>query len=160
MILLEDSRQQVGQHKNVETYCKRHGITIVRQCLDVGDYMFPDGKVSVDTKQDILELSHNVMSSDHMRFRAECIRASEAGIQLVVLIEEIPPYGRLDMWEVPRFRSSGRYHRYGDLMTLVDPSALRKACISMQERYGVKFRFCDGRSTGRLLLEYLRGDRK
>ena len=29
--------------------------------------------------------------------------------------------------------------------------------ISMQEKYGVKFRFCDGRSTGRVLIDYLTG---
>ena len=160
MILLEDSRQQVGQHKNVEAYCKRMGITIVRKCLDVGDYMFPDGDISVDTKADILELSHNVMSSDHRRFKNECLRASESGITLVVLIEEVPPFGRLDMWEVPRFRSSGRYHRYGDPMTLVDPVALRKACITMQEKYGVKFRFCSRRQSPARIIKYLKGELK
>ena len=160
MILLEDSRQQVGQHKNVEAYCKRMGITIVRQKLDVGDYMLPDGKVSVDTKQDILELSHNVMSSDHRRFKNECLRAAESGIVLVVLTEEVPPFGRLDMWEIPRFRSSGRYHRYGDPMTLIDPSALRKACITMQEKYGVKFRFCSKHQTPSRIIKYLKGELK
>lgn len=120
--------------------------------------MLPGGNISVDTKQDILELSHNVMSSDHRRFKAECIRATEAGIQLVVLIEEVPPFGRLDMWEVPRFKSSGRYHKYGDPMTLVDPSALRKACITMQEKYGVKFRFCTRRQSPARIIKYLKGE--
>jgi hypothetical protein len=160
VILLEDTRIQVGQHKNVWDYCRRNGIEIARQCLSVGDYMLPGGTVSVDTKQDILELSHNIMSSDHRRFKAECIRATEAGIQLVVLIEEVPPFGRLDMWEVPRFESSGRYHRYGDPMTLVDPSALRKACITMQENYGVKFRFCTRRQSPARIIKYLKGELK
>ena len=160
IVLLEDTRNQVGQHKNVEAYCKRMGITIVRQCLNVGDYMFPDGQISVDTKADILELSHNVMSADHRRFKAECERAKEAGISLVILVEEMPPFGRLDMWEVPRFRSSGRFHRYGDPMTLVDPKALRKACITMQEKYGVRFRFCSRRSSPSLIIKYLKGELK
>jgi len=160
MILIEDTRQQEGQHKNVHAYCKRMGIEIKRDCLSVGDYMFPDGKVSVDTKQDILELSHNIMSSDHRRFKAECIRALSLGISLVVLIEEIPPYGRLDMWEVPRFQSSGRYHRYGDPMTLVDPVALRKACITMQQKYGVRFRFCTRRQSPARIIKYLKGELK
>ena len=56
VILIEDTRNQVGKHKNVESYCRRMGIEIVRQKLDVGDYAFPDGKISVDTKQDIMEL--------------------------------------------------------------------------------------------------------
>ena len=160
MILLEDTRNQVGQHKNIEAYCKRVGITIERKCLNVGDYMLPDGKISVDTKQDILELSHNIMSSDHRRFQAECVRAQEQGIQLIILVEEVPPFGRLDMWEVPRFRSSGMYHRFGDPMTLVDPSALRKACITMQEKYGVKFRFCSKKQSPARLIKYLKGELK
>lgn len=158
MILYEDTRQQVGQHKNIESYCKRMGIIIERRCLSIGDYMLPDGKISVDTKQDIMELSHNVMSNDHRRFKAECLRAQEQGIQLIVLVEEIPPFGRLDMWEVPRFKSSGRFHRYGDPMTLVDPVALRKACITMQERYGVKFRFCNRKQSPARIIKYLKGE--
>ena len=160
LILIEDTRNQIGQHKNIEAYCKRTGIQLERKCLSVGDYMFHDGKISVDTKQDILELSHNIMSKDHRRFRAECERAQEMGIQLIVLTEEVPPFGRLDMWEPPRFRSSGRFHRYGDPMTLVDPSALRKACITMQEKYGVKFRFCNGRQTPARVIRYLKGELK
>ena len=160
MILLEDTRQQPGQHKNIEAYCKRMGITIVRQCLSVGDYMFPDGTVSVDTKADILELSHNVMSKDHRRFKAECIRAQEQGIQLIVLIEEMPPFGRLDMWEVPRFKNTDRFHKYGDPMTLVHPASLRRALITMQERYGVKFRFCTRRQSPARIIKYLKGELK
>ena len=53
MILLCDTRQQEGKHNNIEIYCKRHGIEMVRQKLDVGVYMFPDGRVSVDTKQNL-----------------------------------------------------------------------------------------------------------
>lgn len=158
MVLIEDTRNQVGQHRNVEAYCKRMGIEIRRECLNVGDYMFPDGKISVDTKKDILELCHNIMSNDHRRFKAECIRANEAGIQLIVLIEEVPPFGRLDMWEVPRFQSYGKFHRKGDPMTLVDPSALRKACITMQEKYGVKFRFCSRKQSPARIIKYLKGE--
>ena len=54
MILLCDTRQQAGKHKNIEQYCRRHGIQMVNKCLSVGDYMLSeDGKISVDTKQDM-----------------------------------------------------------------------------------------------------------
>lgn len=59
MILLCDTRQQEGKHKNIEQYCNRNGIQMVRKCLTVGDYMLsddginPSGNVSVDTKQDL-----------------------------------------------------------------------------------------------------------
>ena len=164
--LYEDSRQQVGKHRNVAAYCQRMGIEIIRQKLDVGDYMFPHDDfwsypmISVDTKESILELSKNIMSDDHKRFKAECIRAREKGIQLIVLVEEIPPYGRLDMWEVPRFQSTDRYHKFGDPVTLVRPASLRQACITMQERYGVKFRFCTRRQSPARIIKYLKGELK
>ena len=120
----------------------------------------PSGNITVDTKASILELCKNIMSNDHKRFKAECIRAQEQGVQLIVLVEEMPPFGRLDMWEPPRFRTSGRYHKFGDPMTIVSPSALRQACITMQQRYGVKFRFCTRRQSPARIIKYLRGELK
>lgn len=162
LVLYEDTRQQDGKHKNIQLYCKRHGIEIVRKKLNVGDYMLDpeEGKISVDTKEDILEICKDVMSSDHRRFRAECIRAQLLGIQLVVLIEEMPPFGKLDLWEVPKWKSSNQYHRYGDPMTQVDPAALRKALITMTKKYGVKFRFCTRRQSPARVIKYLTGEFK
>ena len=160
MVLIEDTRNQVGKHKNIEQYCRRHGIELIRQKLDVGDYAFPDGKVSVDTKQDLMELCKDVMSNDHRRFRAECIRAREQGIQLIVLVEEVPPYGIVDYWEVPRWKTSNQWHRYGDPMTRVDPQTFRKALDTMTEKYGVKFRFCTRRQCPDRVIKYLKGEFK
>ena len=53
MILICDTRQQEGKHKNIEAYCNRMGIEMIRQKCEVGDYMFPNGKIAVDTKQDL-----------------------------------------------------------------------------------------------------------
>ena len=53
MILICDTRQQAGKHKNIEQYCNRHGIEMVREKCEVGDYMFHGGNISVDTKQDL-----------------------------------------------------------------------------------------------------------
>lgn len=160
MILYEDSRQQVGMHKNIHAYCKRNGIEIVRKKLDIGDYMLDpvNGKISVDTKANILELSKNICSSDHRRFKAECQRAKDMGICLVFLVEEVPDYGKIDLWEVPRWKTSNRFHRYGDPMTLVDPRALRKAMITMMIRYGVRFEFCTRRQSPARVIKILKGD--
>ena len=51
------------------------------------DGINPIGDISVDTKMDLLELSKDIMSNDHRRFRQECIRAKDMGIQLVILVE-------------------------------------------------------------------------
>ena len=162
MILYEDSRQQQGKHKNIHLYCRRNGIEIVRQKLEVGDYMLhpTEGKISVDTKEDILEICKDVMSSDHRRFRAECIRAKAMGIQLIVLVEEEPPFGKLDLWEVPRWKSSNQWHRYGDPMTMADPKVLRKVLPTMTAKYGVIFRFCNRRQSPSRVIKYLTGEFK
>jgi len=161
LVLIEDTRQQEGKHRNINAYCKRMGITVIRQKLDVGDYMIQDGlPISVDTKMDIMEICKDVMSADHRRFRAECVRAKDLGIQLIVLIEEMPPFGKLDLWEVPRWKTSNRWHRYGDPMTMVSPSALRKALITMTMKYGVKFRFCTRRQSPMRVIKYLKGEFK
>ena len=160
MILIEDTRQQAGKHRNVEAYCQRMGIEIRREKLPVGDYAFPGGKIAVDTKENIMEICKNVMSEDHKRLKAEILRANEMGIQLIFLVEEIPPYGRLDMWEVPRWKKTDKFHKYGDPMTRVHPAALRRALITIQERYGVKFRFCTRRQSPARIIKYLKGELK
>lgn len=162
MILYEDTRQQEGKHRNIYQYCKRNGIKIVRQKLDVGDYMLDpvNGKISVDSKFSIMEICKNVMSSDHRRMRNECILAQKIGVQLIILVEEEPPFGKLDLWQVPIWRTSNQWHRYGDPMTTVDPKALRKALITMTEKYGVKFRFCSRRQSPARVIKYLKGEFK
>ena len=160
MVLYEDSRQQAGKHKNIEAFCRKNGIELIRKCLSVGDYAFPDGTISVDTKQDLMELCKDIMSNDHRRFRAECIRAQEQGIQLIILTEEVPPYGVVDYWDVPKWKSSNQFHRVGDPMTKVDPRAFRKALETMTERYGVLFRFCTRKQCPARVIKYLKGELK
>ena len=152
MVLLEDTRNQIGKHRNIEAYCRATGIEVIRQALLVGDYMIANqGSISVDTKQDVKELAMDVFQ-EHRRFREECERAQKCGITLIVLTEETLPGGRLDNWRSPVGRDGRPLCRF-------DPKTLKKAMITMQEKYGVKFRFCDGRSTGKIMMEYLRGER-
>lgn len=152
MVLLEDTRNQVGKHRNIEAYCRMTGIEIIRQALIVGDYMIANqGAISIDTKQDVRELAMDVFQ-EHKRFRSECERAQKCGITLIVLTEETLPGGRLENWRSPIGRDGLPMYRF-------DPVKLKKAMITMQDKYGVKFRFCDGRSTGRIMMEYLRGER-
>lgn len=158
MILLEDTRQQAGKHKNVHAYCEQQGIEIFRQGLNVGDYMLcgPEfggikGDISVDSKYGVPELA-SCCFQDHVRFRDEMERAKKFGIQLIVLTEEVLPGGLLENWRSPMGRDGLPKYKF-------DPMTLKKTMLTMQERYGVKFRFCDGRSTGKTLFEFLKGER-
>ena len=151
-MLYEDSRQQKGKHKNIESYCRETGIEIIRQALNVGDYQIAGkGDISVDTKQGIPELASNCFQ-EHERFRDECERAQRCGIQLIVLVEEVPPMGLVENWRSPMGRDGRPRYKF-------DPARLQKVMETMTARYGVRFRFCDGRSTGRQLIEYLKGER-
>lgn len=153
MVIFEDTRNQIGKHENIHAYCEKAGIEIIRQAMCVGDYAIANRHdICVDTKQDVRELAMDVFQ-DHRRFREECERAQRCGIQLIVLIEERLPGGRLDRWRPPMGKDGLPVSRF-------DPAVLRKAMITMQEKYGVKFRFCDGRSTGKTLIEYLESKRK
>jgi ribosome-associated protein len=121
----------------------------------VGDYQLAnDGSIAIDTKSGVMELIADIYHQ-HERFRRECELAKDAGIQLIILTEEVLPDGRLDKWKSPVWKSTTQYHRAGEPMTKADPARLRKAMYTMQDRYGVKFRFCDGRSTGKRIIELL-----
>ena len=156
MVLLEDTRNQAGKHRNIEAYCKQVGIEIIRTKLLVGDYMLAGsegGGISVDTKTlGVPELASNIFQ-EHKRFRSECELAQKCGIKLIILTEEVLPNGRLDQWKSPVGRD-------GRLKYKFNPAQLRKAMITMQEKYDVRFRFCDPRSTGKQLIEYLKGERQ
>ena len=152
MVLFEDTRQQIGKHENIRRYCLLHDIEIVRQALNVGDYQIAGkGDIVVDTKYGVPELAMDCFQ-DHDRFRAECERAQRFGIQLIILTEDRLPGGRLDLWRSPIGWDGLPMHKFS-------PATLRKVLITMQERYGVKFRFCHANSTGKHLIEYLTGGR-
>lgn len=147
LVLLEDTRNKVGEHKNILRYCQENGIVIRRSKLYVGDYQIANaGSIAVDSKKSVLEIAGNVFQ-EHRRFRDECLRAQEAGIRLIILIEEALPEGRLDRWVPP-------------MAVRFDPGTLRKAMYTMQDKYGVAFRFCAPEDTGRVLIEYLTEVRK
>lgn len=150
MVLLEDTRNKVGKHKNVQSYCEKHGIELVRVCLDVGDYMLPDGKISVDTKKDLSELATNLLNpQDKKRFMREVRRARESGIQLVVLCEH---GGKIKcLQDVAGWRSE---------FSPVTGRALLDRMYKLSVSYGVRFEFCSKRSTGKRIVEILEGEMK
>ena len=152
MVLYEDSRQQKNKHRNIHAYCEKAGIEIIRQALNVGDYQIASkGDISVDTKYGVPELA-NCCFQEHDRFRNELERAQRCGIQLIILTEETLPGGLLENWRSPMGRDGLPRYKF-------DPATLKKVMLTMQEKYGVKFRFCDGRATGKILIEYLEGKR-
>lgn len=142
MIIAIDTRQQAGRHVEKNIYFKEHGHKTVRTKLFVGDYaLLHDQTLCIDTKRTITELAGNICGKQHERFRNECIRAQEAGIQLVVLIEQVPPDGDLSKWTSKHTQASGE--------------TLGKAMKTMTEKYGVRFEFCRTSDTAKRIVDIL-----
>lgn len=151
MTLLCDSRekwtQQAGKPagRSLGDWFLQHGIQYRVQKLDVGDYMLEGGSVVIDTKQDLEELSRNLMNrADHARFMKEVRRAHEQGLKLVVLCRH---GGKIrSIQDV-----AGWHSKYSP----VTGRALMDEIYRIHISYGVEFLFCSKRATGRKILEIL-----
>lgn len=152
-MLWVDSREKWTQPNSTDTHIKdyfdRHGIEYEVRKLDVGDYII-DGQpnIVVDRKQSLSEVATNLMNrKDSSRFWREIRRAHEQGIQLVVLCESGPSV--LNINQVPRWRS-----KYSP----VTGRRLIDEMIRVEMAYGVVWRFCSKRSTGKRIVEILGGE--
>lgn len=144
-----DTREHAGQVERIESQFDSLGVKHFRSKLYVGDYQSLDNpRLVVDRKKDLQELCGNVCQQ-HERFRAELIRAQEAGIQIVILCEHGGSINDLEdvyFWQNPRRRTSPG---------AISGQRLFKVLNTMKEKYGVRFEFCDKRQTGRRIVEIL-----
>ena len=164
MVILEDTRQQSHKHDEKHRWFSDNGIMVERCRLYVGDYTLPtDQSVCIDTKQNLTELASNV-TQDHERFRDELIRAQNAGIQLIVLVEhgeDIESLEDVIFWNNPRRhkrkRVNGLWVDYETKATTGE--VLYNILTTMQRKYGVQFLFCSKEETGQRIMELLTEDR-
>ena len=141
-MLICDSKEKKNEH--ILRYFDRHGIDYEIRKLDVGDYMFEGGTISVDTKRSVDELASNMLNrNDHARFLREAKRAADSGIKLIVLLEtnKYKAIPDLREWRSKYSGISGR--------------ALMDAIYKTHIAYGVEFLFCPKISTGRRIIELL-----
>lgn len=152
-MLLVDSREKWTQKErppanSMGDWFLRHGVNYRVQKLNVGDYMLEGGSVTVDTKQDLEELSRNLMNrADHARFMKEVRRSQEQGLRLVILCRhggKIKTIQDVAGW-------SSRY-------SPVNGRDLLNEIYRVHISYGVDFAFCDKRSTAKKILEILNND--
>lgn len=149
MILIEDTRNQIGKHKTLNDQLNSLGVAVVRSKLYVGDYArIDDLTTCIDTKKDWVEVAGNICGKQHDRFRAECMRAKDAGIRLVILVEEETP---IEQWKSPRKRNGG-------LISHASNIVLGKAMKTMTEKYGVEFKNCNKKDTAKTIIELLGGN--
>lgn len=143
-MIIIDTREKKCDH--IKAWFDKHGVEYVLQKLDVGDYQIEGkAKVSVDRKQNLSELSKNLMNKkDHSRFWKEVRRAKEQGTRLFVLIE----HGG-------KIKSIEDVSQWSDKYSGVSGRSLMNEIYRVHIAYGVEFLFCDKRSTAWRILEIL-----
>lgn len=149
MVILEDTAQKQGQHEIKHKAFEEMGVGIIRNKLPFGDYCLPPA-ISVDTKKNMDEIAMDI-GSDHVRFKNECIKAKDAGCQLIILVEN--ELGITDISQV---------HEWVNPSVIYRPKAitgprLEKAMRTMTERYGVLFLFCSPAESAKKIIELLEG---
>ena len=159
-----DSREKSRAiHKIIKTFDEQ-GVKHFSSKLLVGDYMSLDNpRLIIDRKQNLQELCGNVCQQ-HERFKRELLRAMEAGIQLVILIEHglgIQSLEDVYFWKNPRkhevkFRTvNGKREKYIVSAKAIDGSQLYKSLCTIRDRYNVRFEFCEKKDTGGKIIEIL-----
>ena len=153
--ILVDTRQQANKHRLKHDWIEAHGFRLVRTKLYAGDYMLVGGIRTVDTKRDILELAQCI-DQGHERFRRELVNARDAGFELTILTENkdgVTDFATLAKWQNPRRFVNAKK----GLRPPIDGLRLTKACMTMEEKYGVRFAFCTPEEAGACVIDILDG---
>lgn len=149
MIVQIDTREKEHAIEKILETFNNNNIKYVSSKMYVGDYQnLQDGSVVVDRKQNLSEICSNVCQQ-HERFKAELVRAQEAGIKIYILCEHGKGITTLDdvkTWINPRLKKSPK---------ALTGEKLYKIMKTQEERYGVKYLFCDKEETGKKIIELL-----
>lgn len=167
VVIARDTRDQTEKHKNVDDGLASRGIKTVRTKLYVGDVaLLNDMSVCIDLKQNLTEVYNNVIQQ-HDRFVRECRRAQQAGIKLIILVEQagIGSVQDVAAWKNPRITKWLKLrdaHKAGKRMNEplnpyppVSSERLAKAMQTISDRYGVEWRFCSKAETVNVICEVL-----
>lgn len=164
MVIQIDSREHKWEMARVQRQLESLGVKTIVSKLYVGDYQSLDnGRLVIDRKKDLQELCGNVCQQ-HERFRAELLRAQEAGIQIIILCEhgsDITSLQDVYFWQNPRKHEvkwktvNGRKIKTVESSKAVDGEQLYKSLITMRDKYGVRFEFCTKDITGQRIKELL-----
>ena len=152
MIIECDTRQQKDEH--ITKIFDDNGIKYIRNKLYVGDYKRVDStKIIIDTKKDLSEIAGNLCRTlEHQRIKREIAKACDIGCERFVFLiasNTITDVSQVHTWQVPKRKD-------GSLYTKVRPEILEKIMGTMQDKYGVEFRFCKKKEKGQVIVDLLK----
>jgi hypothetical protein len=151
LVIIEDTRQKPDKNAHIRQQLTELGYEVKRCRLYCGDYTWAtDQRICIDTKADLQEVCGNV-TQQHERFRAECERAKEAGIQLIILVQEpsIDSLPNVCSWYNWRRRKNPK---------ATSGKTLYGIMCKMTERYGVRWEFCKKHEVGERIVSLLGGE--
>lgn len=177
-----DSREKARAIKKIVTEFDKQGVNYFTSKLLVGDYMSLDNpRLVIDRKQNLSEVCSNVCQQ-HERFKDELLRANQAGIRLILLIEhggQIKSLEDVFFWKNPRqwkFEKDTKekygFHQstpFSDVekrlkekqIRIFPPTtgeALYKSLCTIRDRYNAGIEFCEKKNTGKRIIEILGGN--
>ena len=151
MMIQIDTREHKWELARIQRQLSALGCKTIVSKLYVGDYQSLDNpRLVIDRKKDLQELCGNV-TQQHERFQRELIKAQEAGIRLIILVEhgdDIQSLEDVYFWDNPRLSESPK--------ATTGKSLYRSLC-TIRDRYNVRFEFCTKRKTGQKIMELLDG---
>lgn len=150
MVIQIDTREKQRAIKNIVAEFDKQNIKHISSKLYVGDYMSLDNpKLVIDRKQNLNEVASNVCQ-EHKRFTNELVRARDAGIHIIILVEHgrnIKTLEDVIWWDNPRLQVSPK---------AITGERLYKIMGTIAEKYGCEWMFCTKAQTGKKILEILR----
>lgn len=150
--ILVDSREKPKAITGILGYFDRSGIDYEVSKLLFGDYMeYSNPNLVIDRKQNIAELAKNC-TRESERFRRELERVKRTGSRLVILVEQ-NRYKDRDEWV--QVQQIVDLIRWESPHTMVRGEKVYRVLASWCAKYPVEVRFCDKRSTGRMITEIL-----
>lgn len=149
MTIQIDTREHKWELARIQMQLTALGCDTIVSKLYVGDYLSLDNpRLVIDRKKDLLELCGNVCQQ-HERFRKELVKAQEAGIHLIILIEQgdLSCLEDVYWWDNPRRKLSPK---------ATSGASLYRSLLTIRDKYGVQFEFCDKLNTGKRIMELLK----
>ena len=149
-VIIEDTRNKPDKNKHIRKQLESLGYKVERCKLYCGDYSYATNQsVCIDTKADLQEVCGN-LTQQHERFQAECIRAKEAGIRLVILIQDprIQSLNEVPSWYNWRLKKN---------RLALTGKKLYRIMATMVERYGVEWQFTTRDKIGERIIDILEG---
>lgn len=166
MTIQVDTREHKKEWERIKSQFDSIGVEYFRSKLWVGDYMNIDRpRIVIDRKKDLLELCGNV-TQQHERFRAELQRAQDKDIKIIILCEHgqgIEKLSDVYFWHNPRLDvgewviQDNHPVKIPKYSKATEGSQLYRSLMTMRDKYGIDFQFCNQDQTGYMITKLLGG---